>query len=84
MFSLETGFEVTLQGEQRLSMSTHGRGAAPGAASTPAAIAAAAATTTIVAAEVTPDNGTLAVACVGSGGGTCEACWGQGAEGGEH
>lgn len=67
IFSFETGFEVTLQGGQRLSMNSRSKGAAPASAATPAAVAAASVTTAIVATEVSSDNGTLAVACVGSG-----------------
>lgn len=67
VFSFETGFEVVLQGGKRLSTNTHGDGdAVRGGKATPAAIAAAA-TAPIVAAEVSSDNGTLAVACAGSG-----------------
>lgn len=67
VFSFETGFEVMLQGGKRLSTNTRGDGdASRGGNSTPAAIAAAA-TAPVVAAEVSSDNGTLAVACAGSG-----------------
>lgn len=59
VYSFETGNEVTLKGGKRLSAHTRGGGgssktAAPGAAA-------------IVAADVASDNGTLAVACAGSG-----------------
>eukprot|EP00903_Cladosiphon_okamuranus_P008521 g8183.t3 len=67
VFSLETGFESMLQGGRRLSTNTRADGdATRGENATPAAIAAAA-TPPIVAAEVSPDNRTLAVVCAGSG-----------------
>ena len=67
VFSFETGLEVMLQGGRRLSTNTRGDAdAARGGNATPAAIAAAA-TAPVVAAEVASDNGTLAVACAGSG-----------------
>lgn len=70
MFSLETGFEVTLQEERRLSTEiggSPGGGGTRGGNGTAAATAAAGPTASIVAAEVTSDNGTLAVACADSG-----------------
>lgn len=76
IFSLETGSEVTTEGRKRLSTDIHGGGdtirggdaaaAAAAAAATPAAIAAGA-STLVVAAEVTSDNGLLAIACADSG-----------------
>lgn len=59
---------MVLQGGRRLSTNTRGDGGTNnrGGNATPAAIAAAA-SAPIVAAEVSSDNGTLAVACAGSG-----------------
>ncbi|CAM9609753.1 unnamed protein product [Ectocarpus sp. 13 AM-2016] len=70
MFSLETGFEVTLQEGRRLSTKIRGSpgdGGNRGGNGAAAATVSAGPTAPIVAAEVASDNGTLAVACADSG-----------------
>ncbi|CAM9506494.1 unnamed protein product [Ectocarpus sp. 12 AP-2014] len=70
MFSLETGFEVTLQERRRLSTKiggSPGDGGIRGGNGAAAATASAGPTAPIVAAEVASDNGTVAVACADSG-----------------
>ncbi|CAM9159620.1 unnamed protein product [Ectocarpus sp. 12 AP-2014] len=71
IFSLETGFEVTLQEGRRLSTKIGGGpgdGGTRGGNGAAAATASTGPTVPIVAAEVASDNGTLAVACADSAG----------------
>ncbi|CAM9717142.1 unnamed protein product [Ectocarpus sp. 6 AP-2014] len=68
IFSLETGFEVTLQEEGRLSTRIGGSPGDGGTRGGNGTAASAGPTAPIVAAEVASDNGTLAVACAESAG----------------